>query len=40
MVRAIAEEQGVKMPSFLGYCGWAVVFLIPNFALLTLIFYR
>ncbi|GIX09649.1 sodium:proton antiporter [Elioraea sp.] len=40
MVRAIAEEQGVKMPSFLGYCGWAVVCLIPNFALLTLIFYR
>lgn len=40
MVRAIAEEQGVKMPSFFGYCGWAAVFLLPGFALLTLIFYR
>jgi Na+/H+ antiporter NhaD/arsenite permease-like protein len=40
MVRAIAEEQGVNMPSFLGYVGWATVFLIPNFALITLIFYR
>jgi Na+/H+ antiporter NhaD/arsenite permease-like protein len=40
MVRAIAEEQGVTMPSFLGYVGWATVFLIPNFALLTLIFFR
>jgi Na+/H+ antiporter NhaD/arsenite permease-like protein len=40
MVRAIAEEQGVRMPSFLGYIGWATAFLIPNFALLTLIFYR
>jgi hypothetical protein len=28
------------MPSFLGYVGWAIVFLIPNFALITLIFYR
>jgi len=40
MVRAIAEEQGVQMPSFFGYVGWAATFLIPNFALLTLIFYR
>ncbi len=40
MVRAIAEEQGVKMPSFFGYCGWAAVFLLPCFGLLTAIFYR
>ncbi|MFQ3623832.1 MAG: sodium:proton antiporter [Acetobacteraceae bacterium] len=40
MVRAIAEEQGVQMPSFLGYIGWAAVFLLPCFVLLTLIFYR
>ncbi|MCS6853990.1 MAG: sodium:proton antiporter [Elioraea sp.] len=40
MVRAIAEEQGVKMPSFFGYCGWAAVFLLPCFGLLTVIFYR
>lgn len=39
MVRAIAEESGVRMPSFFGYCGWAVVFLIPIFALLTALFF-
>lgn len=40
MVRAIAEEQGVKMPSFFGYCLWAAVFLLPCFALVSVIFYR
>jgi len=40
MVRAIVEEQGVKMPSFFGYCGWALVFLVPLFALMTPIFFR
>jgi len=40
MVKAIAEEQGVRMPSFFGYCGWALLFLVPLFALITLIFFR
>ncbi|WP_144182616.1 sodium:proton antiporter [Elioraea rosea] len=40
MVRAIAEEQGVKMPSFFGYVGWAAVILLPLFALMTVIFFR
>ncbi|MFO1070423.1 MAG: sodium:proton antiporter [Geminicoccaceae bacterium] len=40
MVRAIAEEQGVRMPSFFGYMGWSVAVLIPTFALLTLLFFR
>jgi len=40
MVKAIVEESGERMPSFFGYCGWAVVFLIPLFVLVTLIFFR
>lgn len=39
MVKAIAEEGGVKMPSFFGYMGWALVFLIPLFVLNTVIFF-
>jgi len=39
MVKAIVEESGVRMPSFFGYCGWAVVFLIPLFVLVTFIFF-
>lgn len=39
MVKAIVEENGERMPSFFGYCGWAVVFLIPLFVLVTLIFF-
>ena len=39
MVKAIVEEQGVRMPSFFGYVGWAVVFLIPVFVLLTFLFF-
>jgi Na+/H+ antiporter NhaD/arsenite permease-like protein len=38
MVRAIAEENGYKMPSFFGYIGWAAVVLIPVFILVTFIF--
>jgi Na+/H+ antiporter NhaD/arsenite permease-like protein len=40
MVKAIAEEQGVKMPSFFGYMGWSITYLIPIFVLVTLIFFR
>lgn len=40
MVRSIAEENKVKMPSFFGYMGWSLVFLIPLFILDTLIFFR
>jgi Na+/H+ antiporter NhaD/arsenite permease-like protein len=39
MVKAIVEEQGVRMPSFFGYVGWAVVFLVPLFVLVTFIFF-
>jgi Na+/H+ antiporter NhaD/arsenite permease-like protein len=40
MVRAIAEEQGVKMPSFFGYVLWAMAILFPVFVLMTVIFFR
>ncbi len=39
MVKSIATAQGVAMPSFFGYCAWAVVFLVPLFVLVTLIFF-
>lgn len=37
MVRAIAEQSGYKMPSFFGYIGYAAVFLLPVFLLMTLL---
>ncbi len=40
MVKAIAEESGVKMPSFFGYMAWALAVLIPVFALVAIIFVR
>ena len=38
MVRAIAEENGYKMPSFFGYVGWAALVLIPVFIVTTFIY--
>ena len=40
MVKAIAEENGVQMPSFFGYMGYSVAILIPIFALVTFLFFR
>ncbi len=39
MVKAIAEESNVKMPSFFGYMLWGVGILIPLFALVTFLFF-
>ena len=39
MVRSIAEENGIKMPSFFGYIGWSLCFLVPLFLIDTLIFF-
>ena len=39
MVRAIAEDQGVRMPGFFGYIAWSVCILVPLFALLTWVFF-
>ncbi len=38
MVRSIAEDSGVKMPSFFGYMGWSIVFLMPLFVVVTFVF--
>ncbi|MBM7062903.1 sodium:proton antiporter [Pseudomonas sp. UL073] len=39
MVKAIAEQRGVAMPSFFGYLLWSVLILLPLFGLLTLLFF-
>src|SRR5712691_2563141 len=39
MVRAIAEENGVKMPSFFGYLAYSVGILLPLFVLVSLVFF-
>ena len=40
MVKAIAEEAGVKMPSFFGYMTYSCAILLPLFVLVTLVFFR
>ena len=40
MVRAIAEERGVPMPSFGGYMLYSGAVLIPIFVIVTLVFFR
>ncbi|MDY5496530.1 MAG: sodium:proton antiporter [Anaerobutyricum sp.] len=39
MVRSIAEENGIKMPSFFGYMLWSLSCLIPVFFIDMLIFF-
>ncbi len=40
MVKAIAEQAKVKMPSFFGYMAYSMTILIPLFLLVTVIFFR
>ncbi len=40
MVRAIAEERGVPMPSFGGYMLYSGAVLIPIFVVVTVVFFR
>jgi Na+/H+ antiporter NhaD/arsenite permease-like protein len=40
MVKAIAEEAGVKMPSFFGYMAYSGAVLLPLFVVITLVFFR
>jgi len=40
MVKAIAEENKVKMPSFFGYMAWSCGVLLPVMVLVTLVFFR
>lgn len=39
MVRSIAEENDIKMPSFFGYMFWSLRYLIPVFVIDMLIFF-
>jgi Na+/H+ antiporter NhaD/arsenite permease-like protein len=38
MVKSIAEQSGVKMPSFFGYMAYSCAVLVPLFLVVTLIF--
>ena len=40
MVKAIAEDRGVRMPSFFGYMVWSGGILVPLFIVMTFIFFR
>ena len=40
MVKLIAEQRGVEMPSFFGYMLYSGCVLLPLFALVSLIFFR
>jgi len=39
MVKAIAEENKIKMPSFFGYMAWSCVILVPLFVVVTFSFF-
>jgi Na+/H+ antiporter NhaD/arsenite permease-like protein len=39
MVKSVAEERGVKMPSFFGYMGYSAGVLIPVFLGVTFLFF-
>jgi len=38
MVKSIAEQSGIRMPSFFGYMVYSVVILVPLFVVVTLLF--
>ncbi|MCP5282939.1 MAG: sodium:proton antiporter [Rhodoferax sp.] len=40
MVKAVAEDRGVPMPSFFGYMAWSCAVLLPLFGLMTLIWFK
>ena len=40
MVKVIAEEHKLKMPSFFGYMGYSIVVLVPLYLVVTLLFFR
>ena len=40
MVKAIAEDRGIAMPSFFGYMAWSGAVLIPLFVVMTFIWFR
>ena len=40
MVKAIAEDRGVKMPSFFGYMLWSGGILLPLFVVMSFIWFK
>ncbi|MBX3606522.1 MAG: sodium:proton antiporter [Piscinibacter sp.] len=40
MVKAIAEDRGIRMPSFFGYMAWSCAILVPLFVLMTFLWFR
>jgi len=40
MIKAIAEERGIKMPSFFGYMMWSGAVPMPLFIVMHVIFFR
>jgi Na+/H+ antiporter NhaD/arsenite permease-like protein len=40
MVKAIAEDRGIRMPSFFGYMAWSCAVLIPLFIVMTFVWFR
>ena len=40
MVKAIAEDRGIRMPSFFGYMAWSFGVLVPLFVIVTFIWMR
>ncbi|MEX8494986.1 sodium:proton antiporter [Sphaerotilus sp.] len=40
MVKAIAEDRGVQMPSFFGYMAWSIGILVPLFIVMTFLWFR
>ena len=39
MVKAIAEDRGIRMPSFFGYMAWSACILLPLFGLVTWLWF-
>ena len=39
MVKSIAEENKIKMPSFFGFMVWSILILIPIFIVVSLLFF-
>lgn len=40
MVKAIAEDRGIKMPGFFGYMAWSCSILVPLFVIMTFIWFK
>ena len=40
MVKAIAEDRGIKMPGFFGYMAWSGAILLPLFIIMTFVWFN